>query len=126
MERNPAKQPKNWSLEECVRFLYDPANKQGARPVPAGTGAGEAEAAGEEDEAEGEQHQRVRWSRSFLIRLFHVISSLPREFMLRNRKLSRQELDANSKDFFWEKAGLQQRPGLQPHQATLCQHQDQV
>ncbi len=29
---------------------------------------------------------------------------MPRDFMERNRKLTRQELDANSKDFFWEKA----------------------
>ena len=109
MERDATKQPKNWSVESCVRFLILPANKPATAAGPNGTGTGEPEAAAAEDEDAGNKEDdaaapRLGWSRNYLVRLLHVISSLPQEFMNRNRKLKRVELDANSKDAFWEKA----------------------
>ena len=110
MERDATKQPKNWSVESCVRFLILPANKPATAAGPNGTGTGEPEAAAAaEDEDAGNKEDnaaapRLHWSRNYLVCLLHVISSLPQEFMNCNRKLKRVELDANSKDAFWEKA----------------------
>ena len=108
MERDPTNRPKNWSMETCVKWLLDPANKPSPDSAPGGTGPAGPEVAAEDERVGTKEDDgsapRLRWSRNYLVRLLHVISSLPKEFMDRNRKLGRLELDANSKDAFWEKA----------------------
>ena len=85
-------------METCVRFLIAlptslPLTRDRAVPETGGP-----EAAAEDEDAGNKEDDaaapRLRWSRNYLVCLLHVISSLPQEFMNRNRKLNRAELNA--------------------------------
>lgn len=52
----------------------------------------------------GDDAKKPRWSRDKNVRIIMVIAELAAEFLQRDRKLDRQEMDAKGSDSFWEKA----------------------
>jgi len=114
MERDPKLTPKNWKVEKMVAKLceYDagiagstegeeppaPAvQRNGPAPVPDATQS-------QQNETEG-QASKSRWSRNKFVRVIHIICSdnAKEDFINRDRKLDRQEMDAKGTDAFWEK-----------------------
>ena len=49
MGRDPTNRPKNWSMETCVKWLLDPANKPSPDSAPGGTGPAGPEVAAEDE-----------------------------------------------------------------------------
>ena len=119
MERDPSQKPKYWGMEKGVKWLANtPAVVQVAAevtgtPVPpsaAGVATAEPGAAGDDDEEQLDESggKGLRWSRGKAARMIMAIASdeLLCDFVDRDRKLNRQEMDSRGKDNFWEKLAL--------------------
>ena len=114
LERDPSQRPKNWKTEEMVKFLvehpiHDPSTipeQAGTPPGPTGTANVAPGALVVVDSDDKDASGKQRWSRNKFVRLVHVICTddLKQDFINRDRKLDRQEMDAKGKDSFWEKA----------------------
>ena len=113
-ERDPKQRPKNWKTHKMVEFLLgsdQPGAPDGAQPGPdrtpeaPGPGPEQVPApapAAAEEEQRGEK--KARWSRDKNVRMLHCCVELKTGFLRRDRKLSRQEMDAHGSDKFWHDA----------------------
>ena len=117
MERSPDNRPRNWTTEKLVEALCKtPTATQVAATMWASDGDAQspsaAAAAGvvvalvpaSAGADTGDDAKKPRWSRDKNVRIIMVIAELAAEFLQRDRKLDRQEMDAKGSDSFWEKA----------------------
>ena len=116
MERKPACRPKNWKVDKIVGLLCETApcaelasamgQADGATATPTAAVASAATALIplSAAPASDEETKKLRWSRDKLARLIMIIAELSHEFIKRDRRLDRQEMDAKGMDAFWEHA----------------------
>jgi hypothetical protein len=113
MERNSKEKPKNWQVEDMVKYLMKTSpNMQGNQTAPQGNTEEEPQATVVttmvpvlSSQSPEEQGPRQRWSRNKFARVICIICSddFKDDFISRDRKLDRQEMDAKGVDSFWEK-----------------------
>ena len=103
MERDPSQKPKHWDVKKCVMWLMQ------SRALPAAISPG----LGPPDPALAEQGPEedsvvTRWSTPKMMRLLHVCLSDQhfQEFLQRDKKLTRAQLDAKARNSFWHAAAI--------------------
>jgi len=107
MERDPSQKPKHWDVKKCVTWLMQ------SRAPPKVTiltvlGAPPPAAAPATTDKEQDEDVVTRWSASKMMRLLHVVLSDEhfQEFLQRDKKLTRTQLDAKAKNSFWHAAAI--------------------
>jgi len=107
MERDPSQKPKHWDVKKCVAWLMQSAALPTATISPA-LGAPVPAPAPEKTGKEQDEDVVTRWSTSKMMRLLHVCLSdeLFSEFLQRDKKLTRTQLDAKSKNSFWHSVAI--------------------
>ena len=108
MERDPSQKPKHWDVKKCVAWLMQSAAVPTATISPAlGAPAPGAPARATTDK-ESDDDVVTRWSTSKMMRLLHVCLSdeLFSEFLQRDKKLTRTQLDGKAKNSFWHSAAI--------------------
>jgi hypothetical protein len=102
MERDPSQKPKHWDVKKCVAWLMQSAALPTATISPA-LGAPATAPAPAKTDKEPDEDVVTRWSASKMMRLLHVCLSdeLFSEFLQRDKKLTRTQLDAKAKNSFW-------------------------
>ena len=117
LERDSTQKPQFWSVEKMVKHLTEPPKPSSANHNGVLTSA-LAHVVATEDGAQDvapnaiavalpeESGSKPRWSRNKCVCVIHIICSedLKTDFINRDRKLDRQEMDAKGMDSFWEKA----------------------
>ena len=110
LERDSSQRCKHWSVEKCVHFLLETppaviAAAIGAAPDPAAAAPAAAPAAAQQptqNREEGPTDTSSRWSKFKDVRLLHAIAENRAQFVARDRKLTRAELDAGARHACWE------------------------
>ena len=116
LERDSTKKPKNWQVNDMVKYLMNTSpttpgaqgvvgNSEGQDTVVPETTAIVATTTPPSTDAPG---PKQRWSRNKFARVIGIICSddFKNAFITRDRKLDRQEMDAKGADSFWEKVSL--------------------
>ena len=115
VERDSTKKPKNWDLHDMVKWLLtnspaipqtqagqqDLQNQANVSPIT------NAIVAVVQRDSDG-QGPKPRWSRNKFARVICIIcmDDLKEDFINRDRKLDRQEMDAKGANSFWEKVAI--------------------
>ena len=110
LERDSSQRCKHWPVEKCVLFLLETppaviAAAIGAAPDPAAAAPAAAPAAAQQstqNREEGPTDTSSRWSKFKDVRLLHAIAENRAQFVARDRKLTRAELDAGARHACWE------------------------
>ena len=114
LRRDPKARPSGWSNQTCATWLHANAVPpevvalDAATPrAPEVTREDVADAWAAVDATSTETDPKKKWNHyNCSVRLLHCIVDTKEDFLKRDAKLTRQELDAKSKDWYWTQCAL--------------------
>ena len=108
MERDPSQKPKHWDVKKCVAWLMQSRALPTAIISPVMGAPATAPAPPATTDKEQDEDVVTRWSSSKMMRLLHVClcDEHFQEFLQRDKKLTRMQLDAKAKNSFWHAVAI--------------------